>query len=137
MLWQCADAKFDGAQLIEVRDQFCRRDADEPGRQSTLGHKRLIGAFCNPSDGTSDLDVLSKVEVVGSSLPRAFRYSDVAVVRKARNNGIDRVCLQVLGQLRGVGSVQRMRDEMRGAVSSYDGFGRRRLDVAEMYFVTT
>ncbi len=83
MLRQCADAKFDCAQLIEVRDQFCRSDADESGRQTALGHKRLIGAFRDPSDGTSDLDVLGKVEVVGPSLPRAFGYSDVAVVRKA------------------------------------------------------
>ncbi len=45
--------------------------------------------------------------------------------------------LEVLGQLRCVGSVERVRDEIRGAVGSYHGFGGRSFDIAEMYFVTT
>ena len=95
MLGQGADAQLDGAQFVEVADQFIRSDRDESGRKTALRYERLSGAFRDPAHGASDLDVFGQIEVMYTGAPRCFGDCDVAVVGKARDHGIDRVLLEL------------------------------------------
>ena len=67
MLRQGADAQLHRAQLLEVRDELRRGDADEAGRQTALRHECPRWACCDGADGTRDLDVLGEVEVVDAA----------------------------------------------------------------------
>ena len=93
MLGQGADAQLHRAQLVEVTDQLVGGDRDESGCETALGNERLLGAVGDLADRASDLDVFCQIEIMYTGAPRRFRDRDVAVVRQARNHGVDRMLL--------------------------------------------
>ena len=116
MLGQGADAQLDGAQFVEVPDQFIRSDGDESGRKTALGYERLSGAFRDPAHGASDLHVLGQIEIMYTGAAGGFGDCDIAVVGQARDDGVDGMLLQLRVERRGVGSVDGMSMEVGKAM---------------------
>jgi hypothetical protein len=117
-------------------NELGRRDADEARRQATLRDKRMVGPCRNSTHRTSDLNVLGQVEIMCAGLPRRLRHAQIAVIRQAGNDGIDRVVDQVLGQRDWVRRVQREADQVRGPVRTHHGVGSRTVDITELNLVT-
>src|SRR5262249_43505853 len=111
-------------------------DADEAGRQPALRDESVARTRRDGADRASDLDVLRQIEVVSSGLSRSLSNPDVAVVRKAGNDGIDRMVRQVLGERCGVRGVDRMRGEVWNPVRAHDGLGGSAVHIAQMNLVT-
>ena len=135
MLGQGADAQLHRPQLIEVTDQLVRGDRDEPRRQAALGHERLLGAGGDLAHRARDLHVFRQIEVADARAPRRLGDRDVAVVGQAGDHRVDGMLLQMRIQRRPVRGIERMRVQIREAVSVDHGIGGFAAHVREMHFV--
>ncbi len=135
MLGQGADAQLHGSQLVEVTDQLVGRDRDEAGRESALRHERLLGAGGDLAHRARDLDVFRQIEIMYTGAPRSFRDCDVAVVRQARDHGVDGMALEVRVERRRVGGVERVGTQIREAMSVDHCICSLAAHVCEMHFV--
>src|SRR4029077_236404 len=97
VLRQGADAQLHGPQRVKVRDQLGSGDADEPGSETTLRHERLARPRSEGAYGARDVHIFCQVEVVGARFAGSCGDPEVAVVRQARNDGIDRMLGEVAG----------------------------------------
>ena len=122
---QGAYAQLDAAQLVEVTDQRIGRDADEAGRESALRHERRVGALRDASYATGHRHVLGQVEVVRSRSACGLGDGDVAVVRQARDDGLDRVGGGVRGERLRVAGVESVGVQVVEAVRGHDGIAPR------------
>ena len=109
----------------------------KPAPEVALGHESVLRTGGDGADAAGDLNVLGQVEVVGSGLARGFRDRDVAVIREARDDGVDGMLLQVFEQCVAIGRVQGERGKVARVVGTHHGFRGGTIDVAEVYFVTT
>ena len=70
---QGSDPHFDRIHRIEMGDQIVRRDADEPGGQTTLRHKGLRRVGTQDFDLIGDLDVLRQIKNSEAGVPGPIR----------------------------------------------------------------
>src|SRR6202035_6034085 len=91
VLGQGADAQLHGPQRVKVSDQLGRGDADEPGSETTLRSERLASPRSEGAYRARDVHIFCQVEVVGARFAGGGGDPEVAVVRQARNDGIDGV----------------------------------------------
>ncbi len=68
--------------------QFMRHDTDEAGRQPTLRHKGLRGARAQDLDLIRHFNIFSEVEVVQMMGQGQTGNRGIAIVGKARENGV-------------------------------------------------
>ena len=107
----------------------------KPGRETALGHERLLGAGGDLAHRARDLDVFGQIEIMDTGAPRRFRDCDVAVVRQARDHGVDRMALEVRVERRRVGGVERVGMQIREAMGVDHGICSLAAHVCEMHLV--
>ena len=137
MLGQGADAQLHGAQVVEVADQFVRRDRNEARCQSTLRHERLRGAVGNLPNGAGDFDVFGEIEIVSAGASRRLGDTDIAVVGETRNDRVDGMILQLRGQCSRVGCINLVRVQFVETMSTDHGLRGLGAHVRQVHFVRT
>src|SRR6266478_2512501 len=136
VLGQGADAQLHGPQRVKVRDQLGSRDADEPGSETTLRHECLASPRREGAYGARDVHIFCPVEVVGVRLAGGCGDPEVAVVRQARNDGIDRVLGEVPGKRHRIGRIEREGEDVARVVGAHHRLRRSPVDIAQLNLVT-
>ena len=136
VLGQRADAQLHGPQSVKVRDQLGRGDADEPRRETTLRHECLVRPRGEGAHGARDVHIFRQVEVVGARFARGLCDPEVAVVRQARNHGIDRVLGEMPGKRHRMGRIQCEGEQVAGVMGTHHRLRRSPVDIGQLDLVT-
>src|SRR5262245_51055169 len=135
MLRQRAYTQLDRAQLVEVRDELVGSEADEAWGEAALRHECRLSAFRDASHRARHFHVLSEIEVVNAGVSCGFGHGDIAVVREARNDSIDRMRCKMSGEHTGVPGIHGKACEVRRPMGANDCIGSSAVDIREIDLV--
>ena len=128
MLRQCADAKFDRTQFIEMLNQFIGDDTDKAWRQATLRYKNRVSIFGKFANCLGNLDIFCQIEVMHALISGDLSNANIAVIRQTRNYCRRLVFFDVRRETFAIGRIERKCLDVIQAMRTGD-FGCRAVDL--------